>query len=400
MTSKLTITDERVISVIERLEHYACNLKWTNVRGAQNLLTAADGLRELQERRKAEKDSEPVAWTDEEELRDVNVAGIGYLFGIDREANKFADPRRQIMLYRHAQPAPALVGEPVAKKVACWSCQNEVEISAIGDCDGYCPNCNSPIHLDEEPYTAPQSAPDRDQVRSEHAEWSQATFGNVGPVGPLKHLSKEALEAAVEPDDLSEWADMQFLLWDAQRRAGITDEQITQAMIEKLAVNKQREWPEPKDGEPRLHIKEQPASVVDADDNFYSWFGREWAEHYQHNQYTTTAKQMLGVMAESAWKAGRRAAMLQAGNSPVIPDGYRLQPISEYEAMCATVNSDEWPQRWIPVSEQMPENDVSVLTFDGMYKRVHHAMYGHWQCWGPEKITHWMRLPAAPQEVK
>lgn len=104
-------------------------------------------------------------------------------------------------------------------------------------------------------YISQQPAPEREQVRSEHAEWSQATFGNVGPVGPLKHLSKEALEAAAEPGDLSEWADMQFLLWDAQRRAGITDEQITQAMIEKLAVNKQREWPEPKDGEPRLHIK-------------------------------------------------------------------------------------------------------------------------------------------------
>ncbi|WP_218786527.1 dATP/dGTP pyrophosphohydrolase domain-containing protein, partial [Klebsiella pneumoniae] len=84
----------------------------------------------------------------------------------------------------------------------------------------------------------------------EHAEWSKATFGNVGPVGPLNHLSKEALEAAAEPGDLSEWADMQFLLWDAQHRAGITDEQITQAMIDKLAVNKQRSWPEPKDGEP------------------------------------------------------------------------------------------------------------------------------------------------------
>ncbi|EOE5887702.1 dATP/dGTP pyrophosphohydrolase domain-containing protein, partial [Salmonella enterica subsp. enterica serovar Brandenburg] len=90
----------------------------------------------------------------------------------------------------------------------------------------------------------------REQVRREHAEWSDATFGNVGPVGPLKHLSKEALETAAEPGDLSEWADMQFLLWDAQRRAGITDEDITHAMVEKLAVNKQREWPEPKDGEP------------------------------------------------------------------------------------------------------------------------------------------------------
>ena len=111
-------------------------------------------------------------------------------------------------------------------------------------------------------YPPAQPAKDREQVRREHAEWSQATFGNVGPVGPLKHLSKEALEAAAEPGDLSEWADMQLLLWDAQRRAGITDEQITQAMIEKLAVNKQRKWPAPKDGEPRLHIKEQPAPIA------------------------------------------------------------------------------------------------------------------------------------------
>ncbi|MBQ0205464.1 DUF550 domain-containing protein [Citrobacter portucalensis] len=94
----------------------------------------------------------------------------------------------------------------------------------------------------------------REQVRREHAAWLQVTFGDVGPVGPLKHLSKEAIEAAAEPGDLSEWADIQFLLWDAQRRAGITDEQITQAMVDKLAINKQREWPEPKDGEPRLHI--------------------------------------------------------------------------------------------------------------------------------------------------
>ncbi len=105
-------------------------------------------------------------------------------------------------------------------------------------------------------------ASERDRVRREHAGWSDATFGNVGPVGPLKHLSKEALEAAADPSDPLEWADMQFLLWDAQRRAGITDEQITQAMTEKLAINKARQWPKPKDGEPRLHIKEQPAPVV------------------------------------------------------------------------------------------------------------------------------------------
>jgi hypothetical protein len=95
----------------------------------------------------------------------------------------------------------------------------------------------------------------RNLIRQRHAEWSEKTFGSVGPIGPLKHLSKEALEAAAEPDDLSEWADMQFLLWDAQRRAGICDGEITAAMEEKLKVNMAREWPEPKDGEPRLHIK-------------------------------------------------------------------------------------------------------------------------------------------------
>lgn len=105
-------------------------------------------------------------------------------------------------------------------------------------------------------------ASEREQIRREHAEWSDATFGDVGPVGPLKHLSKEALEAAADPSDPLEWADMQFLLWDAQRRMGISDEFITRAMIEKLAINKTRQWPEPKDGEPRLHIKAQPVSVV------------------------------------------------------------------------------------------------------------------------------------------
>ncbi len=208
--TKSTITDERITSVIERLEHYACNLKWTNVRGAQDLLAAADGLRELQERRKAAMDSEPVAWTDAEELSDLKRDGYAAMISLARKDCEHADPRRQILLFTH--PAPSR---------------------------------------------------QRDQVRSAHAEWSQATFGNVGPIGPLKHLSKEALESAAEPDDLSEWEDMQFLLWDAQRRAGITDEQITQAMIDKLAVNKQRSWPEPKDGEPRLHIKEQPRKKVD-----------------------------------------------------------------------------------------------------------------------------------------
>ncbi|MGR7246855.1 hypothetical protein ACU61E_18505 [Klebsiella aerogenes] len=65
-------------------------------------------------------DSEPVVWTDEEELRDANQSGSGYLFGIGHDANKFADPRRQIMLYRHAQPAPVVPDAATAIR-ACLS---------------------------------------------------------------------------------------------------------------------------------------------------------------------------------------------------------------------------------------------------------------------------------------
>ncbi|EAP4557083.1 restriction alleviation protein, Lar family [Salmonella enterica] len=180
----------------------------------------------------------------------------------------------------------------------------------------------------------------RELVRREHSVWSQSTFGDVGPIGPLKHLSKEALEAAAEPGDLSEWADMQFLLWDAQRRAGISDEQINQAMVEKLAVNKQREWPEPKDGEPRLHIKELPAPVAINGLLPCPFCGGKAQQltieqdndpHFGGDVITCTEcgasshvefgfKENL----KSAWNS--RSAMLEAGNSPVTPDGYILVP--------------------------------------------------------------------------
>ncbi|ENY9320193.1 DUF550 domain-containing protein [Salmonella enterica] len=149
-----------------------------------------------------------------------------------------------------------------------------------------------------------EPASERERIRREHAEWSDATFGEVGPIGPLKHLSKEALEAAADPSDPLEWADMQFLLWDAQRRMGISDEFITRAMIEKLEINKSRQWPEPKDGEPRLHIKEQPAPVVPD----------EWTIQDAVKFCRETGRQDAGSAME-AWNACR-AAMLQ-GSQPV-----------------------------------------------------------------------------------
>lgn len=119
-------------------------------------------------------------------------------------------------------------------------------------------------------YRHAQPAHERDKVRSEHAEsvldtfrfvreqhaeWSDRQFGNVGPVWPLKHLAKEAIEAAEAPDDISEFADILMLVWDATRRAGFSDERLADAVAEKLERNKRLAWGEVKDGEPCHHVK-------------------------------------------------------------------------------------------------------------------------------------------------
>lgn len=128
----------------------------------------------------------------------------------------------------------SLTAEPVAWKYRL------VDInSGTGDHWKYSTQCITPTSgkthcIESAPlYTISQPVPERERIRREHAEWSDKTFGDVGPIGPLKHLSKEAVETAADPSDPLEWADMQFLLWDAQRRAGISDGEITAAMVKK-----------------------------------------------------------------------------------------------------------------------------------------------------------------------
>lgn len=202
-----------------------------------------------------------------------------------------------------------------------------------------------------------QQAPERERIRRKHAEWSDKTFGDVGPVGPLKHLSKEALEAAADPSDPLEWADMQFLLWDAQRRMGISDEFITRAMIEKLEINKTRQWPEPKDGEPRLHIKEQPESVVPEEcpaelpyaqvKEVADLFALCW-QSGEVVTYTPDPEKAIiwlnnysGTCVQEYVKLERLQEAL-AGNSPVTPDGYALVPVEPTDEMIvAAMDSDD-----------------------------------------------------------
>lgn len=146
---------------------------------------------------------------------------------------------------------------------------------------------------------------------------------------------------------------------------------------------------------------------------------------------------------DEGWVVGEmgitRCACGRAGNSPVIPDGWKIAPIDATRAMidaAASVEEDGYdamhkamlaaapqPQNaqqnipeiipgWIPVSERMPEDEQEVLTINRMGHRFvsffdkHSGLFFDRLdapaacCIEHVLVTHWMPLPAGPKEVK
>lgn len=129
------------------------------------------------------------------------------------------------------------------------------------------------------------------------------------------------------------------------------------------------------------------------------------------------------------------------GNSPVIPDGYVMVPKEPTEEMIAAAmncedvlfNSDDSfcvqfgniyeamlaaancsipmiSDKWIPVSEQLPEDSGRYWCYVEEQNDLGKSHY-QWNCsWNGDRwwvesegggiVTHWMPLPAAPQEVR
>ncbi|WP_337063542.1 DUF551 domain-containing protein [Raoultella ornithinolytica] len=129
------------------------------------------------------------------------------------------------------------------------------------------------------------------------------------------------------------------------------------------------------------------------------------------------------MLADNGGPDGPLAGRLK---SPVIPEGYVMvpkEPTSEmvkkmryhvggydrnikegYKVMLAAADCSipMISDRWIPVSERLPtKQDGSVfLTWNGQYIGKELFLMSSFQCLKPEIITHWMPLPAAPEEVR
>ncbi|MGH4918827.1 DUF551 domain-containing protein [Klebsiella pneumoniae] len=175
-------------------------------------------------------------------------------------------------------------------------------------------------------------------------------------------------------------------------------------------------------------FQEQPALVV-PDEIKHRIGGLDWGWEGEFNR---------------GWNACR-AAMLQAGNSPVIPDSARdalEKALAAMEFMGDTLNNLDAvctedvelvapafdavrsvlaaapqspgsepatvPGKWIPVSERMPDENAEqhvLACFKGGDISTLYYFEGRWDdAYGivpiRQDVTHWMPLPAAPQEVK
>lgn len=124
MTSKLT--RERLGKIKSWRETYGAG---------SNVMLPAEEAEELASIALAAMDSKPVAWTDEQELRDVGRGGCGYLFTVN-PVTPHADERRIILLYRHAQLAsvvPAVSDDIGEIRVGRLPTMNQDDYPGLGD---------------------------------------------------------------------------------------------------------------------------------------------------------------------------------------------------------------------------------------------------------------------------
>ncbi|MEQ4931309.1 hypothetical protein ABN147_07395 [Klebsiella oxytoca] len=338
MTSKLTITDERIekIAVWLATESHSLNLE---------MLTC---LRELQERRKAERDSEPVGYfgrfdPDDEDLIDQCSKNV-----------KGAFP-----LYRHAQQVPTCEPITVTDDMA-YAFHHALTDSMIGADDveeiktglrAVFANLTAPVVSAEYPYRLPCSVLLEPGLR----------FGKgIKTSTVLAALARRAVYesdmAALSPEERAEFQarieDFKALIAQpapvvvpdglrlALSNAGIAAPESDEMLAATCEKHIQALVTWVKERKPLHSAPVVPDEMLCEFYEVANWpdLVRELVKHVEQLQDSakrnvkpwedTFPETLLPAYIERVEQADKacRTALLQAGNSPVIPEGYVMVP--------------------------------------------------------------------------
>lgn len=391
----------------------------------------------------ASLEAEPVAWTDEEELRDVRKYGFGEIFQCPPD--KYADPRRVISLYREL-PAPVvpddwqLVPKKITLEMECaLSKADSYEIGwlwALAAAPKYEVQNAKRVQnaLNACRAAMLQSGNFRENKNSSTNNFREIAETSTNyPVIPSEVLSaiREVAKIRADFDDFDgDRRGIGDCLDEAEQELIVTiNKYASQLAAEPIATNDVRE----QTAVPP--VPEIQADVAQAIENLKQ-------KLVECNRYNYCADAVKGVedacravsysQADNQPASGNQAAESNRGNewtgNPDIDNAIimldRIDTLENcdddrIEVVKAVLrrlsgNSPVTPDGWISCSERMPENIPGsckeYLVFDGLNNKVHHDYWvvpdgdsapvaSFWNHYGAH-VTHWMPLPEPPQEAK
>lgn len=306
--------------------------------GVLIVLNLLDEIDELQERRKADS-AEPVAWTDEEELRDLRKVGFCEMFSVE-PISKDADMLRVIPLYRHAQPVSVVpdglrqalsnagIAAPESDEMLAATCEKYIQmlVTWVKDRKPFQPAPVMPaeLHPDTQNLVADFSTALAEKLYKAQlkygygADWKKDGWATQCLSHFHQHIAKG------DPRDVAAYC--AFMWYHGWKTESVLGPVVPEEMPKGLAA--------------------QIVSLL------------------AHNIGDKLLAQKIwnacrAVMLQSKYRdlsqpvdpqiSEYEKIMLQAGNSPVIPDGYALVPVEPTDEMIAAAmncedvlfNSDE-----------------------------------------------------------